>query len=70
MGRIQFELFSSYSRVAVFRAGLEKPFNDWEQDHLDQGFAWREGSVSFATLEEGGTLHCEATVTDTWDARS
>jgi hypothetical protein len=68
MTRIQFDLFSSYSQVAVFTAGLDKPFNDWEQEHFDQGFAWRDGSVSFATLEEGGTLHCEATVADRWEA--
>ncbi|MEO7590107.1 MAG: competence protein ComJ, partial [Byssovorax sp.] len=66
MTRIQFDLFVSYSQVSVFTAGLGSPFNDWEQEHVDQGFAWREGSVSFATLEETGTLHCEAVVADPW----
>ena len=62
MTRIQFDLFASYSQVSVFMAKLDSPFNDWEQEHVEQGFAWREGSVSFATLEEAGTLHCEAMV--------
>lgn len=66
MARLQFDLFVSYSQVSVFTAGLESPFNDWEQEHVDQGFAWREESVSFATLEESGTLHCEAVVADAW----
>ena len=66
MTRIQFDLFASYSQISVFMAGLDKPFNDWEQAHVEQGFAWREGSVSFATLEEAGTLHCEAVVADAW----
>jgi virulence-associated protein VapD len=66
MTRIQFDLFVSYSQVSVFTAGLDHPFNDWEQEHVDQGFAWREGSVSFATLEEASALHCEAVVADGW----
>ena len=66
MTQIYFDLFVSYSQVSVFMAGLNNPFNDWEQEHIDQGFAWREGSVSFATLEEAGTLHCEAVVADAW----
>ena len=66
MTRIQFDLFASYSQVSVFMAELDNPFNDWEQEHVEQGFAWREGSVSFATLEEAGTLHCEAMVADAW----
>jgi hypothetical protein len=70
MNMIQFDLFVCYSQVAVFTAGLDQPFNDWEQEHVAQGFAWRDGSVSFATLDEGGTLHCEAKVADTWQPHS
>jgi Competence protein J (ComJ) len=66
MMQLQFDLFVSYSQVSVFTAGLDKPFNDWEPEHVDQGFAWREGSVSFATLEEAGALHGEVVVADTW----
>jgi hypothetical protein len=46
----------SYSQVCVFEARLENPFNDWSDEHVRQGFAWRPGSVSFATLDEGGPL--------------
>jgi hypothetical protein len=64
--RIEFDLFASHSQIAIFAAGIGQPFNDWEQEHVDQGFAWRAGSVSFATLEEAGTVHCEALVSEAW----
>ncbi|MEM7246543.1 MAG: competence protein ComJ [Acidobacteriota bacterium] len=44
----------SYTQLCVFRADLDEPFNDWEPTHVAQGFAWREGSVSFRTFENGG----------------
>ena len=66
MAETKFDMFVSYSQFSVFAAGLERPFNDWEQEHVDQGFAWREESVAFATLEEAGTLHCEALTADSW----
>lgn len=50
----------SYAQLAVFDARLERPFNDWSDAHVRQGFAWRPGSVSFATLETSGPI--EATV--------
>lgn len=37
-----------YSQLAVFAYGMSSPFNDWEEQHVRQGFTWREGSVSFA----------------------
>lgn len=48
-----FTLSISYSQVAVFDRALERPFNFWTDRHAAQGFAWRPGSVSFRTLEEG-----------------
>lgn len=42
-----------YNQVAVFSSGLANPFNDWEERHVGQGFAWRPESVSFRTLESG-----------------
>lgn len=50
----RFELFYSYSQIAVFRPSLANPFNDWTKRHVAQGFSWREGSVSFSTLDETG----------------
>jgi hypothetical protein len=43
-----------YGQLAVFWASLQQPFNDWSQKHVNQGFAWRQGSASFRTLEESG----------------
>jgi len=50
----RFELTISYAQIAIFHAGLENPFNDWNETRVDQGFSWRPESVSFATLEESG----------------
>lgn len=44
----------SYGQLAVFWRGLERPFSDWSDDHVAQGFAWRAKSVSFRTLVETG----------------
>lgn len=49
----------SYRQVAVFQAALPNPFNNWTDGHVAQGFAWRPGSVSFATLEESGVIDAE-----------
>lgn len=45
-----------YGQLAVFAGALSQPFNDWTDRHVDQGFAWRPGSVSFRTLDAAG-LH-------------
>ncbi|MQX19872.1 hypothetical protein GHJ84_02360 [Sinorhizobium meliloti] len=42
-----------YNQVAVFSSGLKNPFNNWEDRHVSQGFAWRPRSVSFRTLDNG-----------------
>jgi Competence protein J (ComJ) len=55
----RFRLSVSYSQIAVFDGGLKNPFNSWTEAHVKQGFAWRPGSVSFATLEGGGCHHVE-----------
>jgi hypothetical protein len=54
MTPISFPLVVSHSQIVVFDSSLENPFNDWTDEHVRQGFAWRPGSVSFATLEGGG----------------
>lgn len=51
---IRFEV--SYSQLAVFASALSQPFNDWTDQHIAQGFAWRPGSVSFRTMSEA-SLH-------------
>lgn len=51
-----FQVNVSYSQIAVFLEGMEQPFNDWTDKHVEQGFAWRPGSVSFRTLDEAGAM--------------
>ena len=52
----EFTILVSYRQIAVFDPQLQQPFNDWTPEHVRQGFAWRSGSVSFATLSEDGML--------------
>jgi hypothetical protein len=54
MAAASFSLFISYAQVAVFDNALEHPFNIWTERHTRQGFSWRPGSVSFATLLDVG----------------
>jgi hypothetical protein len=44
----------SYSQTAVFQASLPNPLNDWTEAHVNQGFVWRPGSVSFRTKADDG----------------
>jgi hypothetical protein len=41
----------SYNQICVFDASWDKPFNDWSNLHVQQGFSWRAGSVSFGAIE-------------------
>jgi hypothetical protein len=51
-----FALDVSYSQISVFGTRVDRPFNDWTDEHVNQGFAWRPVSVSFGTLDDGGPL--------------
>lgn len=51
-----FTQYVTYAQIAVFNAGLARPFNDWTDRHVRQGFSWREQSVSFRTLVEDGDV--------------
>lgn len=31
---------------------MKNPFSDWTDAHLDQGFVWRQATVSFGTLSD------------------
>ena len=64
MKKNEFDLDVSYSQVTVFHAGLDEPFNDWTDDHVNQGFAWRRESVSFKTLIEAGQHRVELVISD------
>ena len=52
----------SHSQLAVFDGTLDKPFNDWTDRHVLQGFSWRPRSVSFRTLIEWGRMEVEVVV--------
>ncbi|MGO4622609.1 competence protein ComJ [Ensifer sp. 2YAB10] len=47
------ELFVTFGQLSVFNSQLNDPFNDWDEVHVSQGFAWRPGAVSFRTLLDG-----------------
>lgn len=64
MSEITFESDIFYSQLAVFQYGLENPFNDWNDTHVNQGFAWREGSVSFGTISDDEECKITVRVTD------
>ena len=54
----------SYGQLAVFASSLNQPFNDWTNQHVSQGFAWRPGSVSFRSMVEAGRHSIEIDVID------
>ena len=58
------DLNVSHSQLAVFASLLAQPFNDWTDQHVSQGFAWRPGSVSFRSLVEAGSHSIEIEVVD------
>ena len=58
------DLDVSYSQIAVFMSGLEKPFNMWTDHHVRQGFSWRPESVAFRTIEEAGQHMVELICSD------
>ena len=47
------KLSISYRQVAVFSSSLNNSFNEWTDEHFEQGFSFRPGAVSFDTLEDG-----------------
>ena len=59
---ISFEV--SYGQLAIFASALKQPFNDWTDQHVAQGFAWRPGSVSFRAMVESGPHSVEIVITD------
>lgn len=58
-------------QIAVFSPPtLVNPFNDWEEQHVAQGFSWRMQSVSFGTLEEYGTLDLQVKVDSFYELKA
>ena len=61
---VKIRLEVSYSQLAIFASALADPFNDWTDQHVAQGFAWRSGSASFRTLVEAGLHEIDVDVVD------
>jgi hypothetical protein len=57
-----FNLQVPYGQICIFNKSIEHPFNDWTEKHVSQGFAWSQGSVSFAILVESGVHMIEVEV--------
>ncbi len=51
-----FQIPVLYTQIAVFLSELEKPFSNWTDRHVAQGFSWRPGSVSFRTFDDGDVV--------------
>jgi Competence protein J (ComJ) len=63
----------SYGQLAIFSSEIPQPFNDWTDQHVAQGFAWRPGSVSFRTMIDAGPHSIQVDVVDhigTWHSDS
>ncbi|MFG1400280.1 competence protein ComJ [Roseixanthobacter pseudopolyaromaticivorans] len=54
MKSVEISILVSYSQVTVFDHSLERPFNQWTEKHVAQGFSWRPRSAAFRTIAEGG----------------
>jgi hypothetical protein len=59
---MSFALDLSYSQIAVSDAVDGFSLNEWTPAHVAQGFAWRPGVVSFATLSAAGRHSVELLV--------
>jgi len=56
-----------YHQLIVFDESTAPVPNDWREQHVAQGFSWRPGTVSFATLGDFGDLRVEVRVADNLD---
>jgi hypothetical protein len=63
MTSVEFSVLVLYSQVTVFDPSLERPFNDWTDKHVAQGFSWRPRSAAFRTIAEDGP-HLVAVLVD------
>lgn len=61
---MEIQLSLSYGQLCVFDPALEAPLNDWTDAHVNQGFSWRNGSVSFATADEQASAAVTVTCSD------
>jgi hypothetical protein len=63
--------FITYYQLVVYDEGtVPVPDNDWTKRHIAQGFSWRPGCVTFATLEVVGALKVEVLLADDLEVSS
>ncbi len=60
----EFPLTALYKQVVVHRADLPRPGLLWDDDHVDQGFAWSEGIVSFGVPDHDGQCFLQIDVAE------
>lgn len=53
---LTFSLELAWCQISIFEANMQDPFNDWNEQHLAQGFSWRSGSISFKTPMRHGEI--------------
>ena len=53
------EIYVSCLQLAVFKAGLDQPFNKWADKQVEVGCAWTPNSVSFKTPVDDGVCLVE-----------
>ena len=64
-----FEATVQYAQINIFRP-QEPDTNLWSDEHVAQGFAWREGSVSFGVPDHDGPVWIEVERKDAADPLS
>lgn len=60
----EFDLTILYTQIVVQHADLQLPGLLWDDDHLDQGFAWSEGIVGFGVPDHDGQCFLRIDVSD------
>jgi len=55
----RFDIYVTYSQLAVFSPRLSEPFNAWTDEQVRDGYSWSPQSVSFKTPLESGTYTVE-----------
>ena len=51
---INFAVFFDHGQILVCDPDLAAPYNEWTQQHVEQGFSWRPGCVALGMIEGGG----------------
>lgn len=60
----EFDLTILYTQLVVHHAELHLPGLLWDDDHVDQGFAWSKGIVSFGVPDHDGQCLLRVNVSD------